>query len=216
MTTDPNSRLVALEDRARRDARLYSPSATRNAVPIRDVLTALLPADARVMEIGSGTGQHGEACCQARWDIHWQTSELDPDSRGSCAARANDLPGLLAPLAIDASVPDWHDGLDMVDALVCMNVIHIAPWRVAEGLVASASKLVREGGFLFLYGPFKDGAQTAPSNLDFDASLRMRNPDWGVRDLDAVVSLLAEGGFALERRIGMPANNLSLIFRRSA
>lgn len=216
MTPESTPPIVALEDRQRDAAKLYSPSAARNREPVRAVLAERLRESARVLEIGSGTGEHGEACCAARTDISWQFSEIDPDSYASCAARAAENDGLLAPLSIDAGAPGWTDGVEAVDTLVCLNVIHIAPWRVAEGLAAGAARLLEKDGFVFLYGPFLEGESTAPSNLEFDASLKSRNPEWGVRSIEAVTELFAQHGLTLWERIAMPANNLSLIFRRPA
>lgn len=214
MTPENRSPLVALEDRQREAAKLYSPSAARNREPVRAVLAERLGQGARVLEIGSGTGEHGEACCAARPDITWQLSEIDPDSLASCAARAQDTANLLAPLTLDAAADGWHVPAGEADVLACLNVIHIAPWAVAEGIAAGAASLVAPGGFVFLYGPFGEGAETAPSNLEFDASLKARNPEWGVRPLAEVEALFAAHGFTLDERIAMPANNLSLIFRR--
>lgn len=216
MTPESTPPIVALEDRQRDAAKLYSPSAARNREPFRAVLTERLRESARVLEIGSGTGEHGEACCAARPDISWQFSEIDPDSFASCAARATEVDSLLAPLSIDAGTPGWTDSIAPVDTLVCLNVIHIAPWRVAEGLAAGAARLLDEDGFVFLYGPFLEGGSTAPSNLEFDANLKSRNPDWGVRPIGEVTELFERHALALTERIEMPANNLSLIFRRPA
>ncbi|MEN0652557.1 MULTISPECIES: DUF938 domain-containing protein [Hyphobacterium] len=216
MTPENQPPTVALEDRMRDAAKLYSPSAARNREPVRAVLAERLRDNARVLEIGSGTGEHGEACCAARPDIAWQFTEIDPESLASCAARAAEMDGLLPPLRLDAGSPGWVDGIEPVDALVCLNVIHIAPWPVAEGLASGAARLVNPGGFVFLYGPFLDGERTAPSNLAFDASLRQRNPAWGVRPIGTVTDLFTKNGLALDERIEVPANNLALIFRRAA
>lgn len=216
MTPENLPPTVALEDRKREAAKLFSPSAARNREPVRAVLAERLAEKARILEIGSGTGEHGEACCAARPDIAWQLTEIDPDSLASCAARAAEVSGLLEPLPLDAGAPGWGEGIEPVDALVCLNVIHIAPWRVAEGLAGGAARLLNPGGFVFLYGPFLDGEATAPSNLEFDASLRERNREWGVRPIAAVTDLFARHGLMLDERIEMPANNLSLIFRRAA
>ena len=168
------------------------------------------------LEIGSGTGEHAVAACQARPDISWQPSDPDPASRASQAAWAETAGGAIrSPLAIDLLDPTSCDRLDAFDALVCMNVIHIAPWRVAEALAALAARQLAPGGVVVLYGPYQEGEATAPSNLAFDASLKSRNPDWGVRALDDVIALFAGHGLALDRRIAMPANNLSLVFKPS-
>lgn len=209
---------IALEERDIRDGRLVSPSAGRNRSHIAGVLAERLPHGAQVLEIGSGTGEHALAVCEARADVFWQPSDPDAASRASQSAWAQECPGRIAdPLNLDLTQPAWFKPLGAVDALVCINVIHIAPWSVAEGLAAGARALLKPGGLVYLYGPYQLGESTAPSNLDFDRSLRQRNPDWGVRDLTAVETLLARNGFALEAQIDMPANNLSLVFReRSA
>ena len=208
---------IALEDRDSAGARLSSPSAARNAGPISDVLARILPQGAVVQEIGSGTGEHALAACRARGDIAWRPSDPDPQSRASQDAWAAELDGRIAPSReIDASASGWWREIDPFDALVCMNVIHISPWPVAEGLAAGAAGALKPGGLIFLYGPFKEGEATAPSNLSFDENLKARDPRWGVRDLEDVCALMAGHGFDLAERIDMPANNLSLVFRRSA
>ncbi|WP_421792242.1 DUF938 domain-containing protein [Hyphobacterium sp.] len=211
-TSSPD--ILALEARAQSAAKLYSPSATRNSGPIREVLTGLLPEDAHVLEVGSGTGEHGEAVCMLRPDIRWTPSDPDPDSRASQSARSIEIEGLQNPLALDLTSPDWSAGLGVFNALICCNVIHISPWDVAENLAQAADSLLESDGFVFLYGPYLEGNATASSNLQFDASLRVRNPQWGVRALDAVTDLFARYNFELTSRIDMPANNLSLVFQR--
>ncbi|WP_300543467.1 DUF938 domain-containing protein [Maricaulis sp.] len=213
MTRSSDTSPVALEDRVSREDRLFSPSTARNREPIAGILGAVLPEHARVLEIGSGTGEHAVTLCQARPDIAWQPSDPDETSRRSQAAWAAEADGRIAPpLALDLLQADWDRDLAPVDAIVCINVIHISPWRVAGNLVAGAGRLLGPGRPVFLYGPYREGEKTAPSNLDFDRSLKSRNPDWGVRELDDVVALFESRGFALERRAGMPANNLSLVF----
>jgi hypothetical protein len=213
---DPSAKNpTALESRRTLAGKLYSPSAKRNSQSIVEVLAARLIADAQVLEIGSGTGEHAEAVCLARPDIRWIPSDLDADARSSQAARAAEMGTQLeAPRAVDASQTHWWRGFAPVDALVSCNVIHIAPWAVAEGIAQGASALVNSSGFVMLYGPFLTGDTTATSNLAFNESLKSRNPDWGVRPLDAVTALFLQHSFALQDRIEMPANNLSLIFRK--
>ena len=204
-----------MEDRDQAGARLYSPSAARNQAPIAAVLSDVLAENARVLEIGSGTGEHAVAACKARPDIRWQPSDLDEASRVSQAAWASECPGrIAAPVAIDLTEDGWAEAFDTVDALVCINVIHIAPWRAAEGLADGAGRLVTGTGCVVLYGPYQEGRQTAPSNLEFDRNLQARNPSWGVRALSDVVGLFERAGFALAERRDMPANNLALVFRR--
>lgn len=214
--TEKPGRPIALETRAEEEDRLYSPSIERNCGPVTELLSELLPAAARVLEIGSGTGQHASALCQLRTDVTWQPSDPDPRSRQSQNAWSADTEGRMLPsLELNLLEPDWHHDLAPIDVLVCINVIHISPWAVAEALVEYASRTLPEDGFVFLYGPYKEGDRTAPSNLAFDESLKSRNPAWGVRALTDVIDLFETAGFSLERRVDMPSNNLSLIFRRT-
>lgn len=206
---------IALEDRAAEAGRLFSPSAARNREAIAAVLAEALPEGARVLEIGSGTGEHAVAACAARPDIAWQPSDPDARSRESQLAWAAEAEGRIAPpLALDLLQEGWSVGLAPVDALVCINVIHIAPWGVAEALARGAAGLLAAGKPVCLYGPYLEGEATAQSNLDFDRSLKARNPAWGVRALADVVALFDGAGFTLARRIDMPANNLSLVFTK--
>jgi cyclopropane fatty-acyl-phospholipid synthase-like methyltransferase len=178
------------------------------------VLETRLPAGARVLEIASGAGEHAVFLARALPQIRWRPTDRDADARASIAAwqAAADLPNLEAPLALDASDPDgWPD--EPANAIVCINMIHIAPWAAAEGLMAGAGARLPSGGRLFLYGPFVEAdVPTAPSNLAFDESLRARNAAWGLRRLDDVVALAQRHGLRLAERIAMPANNLTLVF----
>lgn len=194
-----------------------SPAASRNAGPILSVLGAHLPARGRVLEAAAGTGQHAAAFARALPGLDWTPSDPDPDARASIAAwRAGaDLPNLRPPLALDVADPAaWPEG--PFDAVVCINMVHISPWSATEGLMAgAASALASPGGLLALYGPYWEaGVEPAPGNLAFDADLKRRNPDWGLRDLDAVTALARANGLVLTRRVAMPANNLTLLFRR--
>jgi len=196
---------------------LSSPPALRNRGPILEVLRRVLPARGTVLEIASGSGEHIVHFAAGLPHLTWQPSDPDGDARASVAAYRDEagLPNLLAPIALDASAPSWP--LTHVDAIVSINMIHIAPWSAAEGLMAGANRLLAPGAVLYLYGPFmEDGRHTAPSNADFDASLRRRNRDWGVRDLGEVAALARRHGLAFEERVAMPANNLSVTFRRRA
>jgi len=212
--TQPPDTPIAMEDRLLDEGRLYSPSVARNREFITDILKTRLPDQARVLEIGSGTGEHGTAMCKARPDIRWQPSDPDERSRQSQRAWSRQVAdSMLAPLALDLLKPDWFIHVQPFNAMVCMNVIHISPWAVAEGLMAGASARLEMEGLIYLYGPFKEEAATAPSNDAFDQSLKARNPEWGVRELKDVLALFEAGGFDLEERIDMPSNNLSLVFR---
>lgn len=202
------------------DNRLYAPAAQRNKVPIATALARWLPAriqaDGRVLEIASGTGEHAVHLAAAFPGLAWLPSDPDARARDSIEAHRQAEAGnnLLPPLALDVTEPDWPLKED-VDAIVCCNMIHIAPWAAAEGLFAGAGRHVKPGGGLFLYGPFlQPGVETAPSNLAFDAGLRAQNPAWGLRDLAAVTQLAEANGFAPPQIAAMPANNLSLWFAR--
>jgi SAM-dependent methyltransferase len=218
MAEDPN-KPIALEPRqTAADARMSSPSAARNGEPILAVLTKILPQGAKVLEIGSGTGEHAANFAKARPDLDWRTSELDPGSRASIAAWIDheQLANVAAPLAIDARDASWGVEAEApFDALVSINMIHIAPWQACLGLLDGAARLLKPGGVLFLYGPFAlSGAHTAPSNAAFDQSLKTRDPRWGVRDLDDVAAEALARGLDLKDVVAMPANNLSVVFAR--
>jgi SAM-dependent methyltransferase len=192
-----------------------SPAVARNRDPILAVLRRVLPAQGTVLEIASGTGEHAAYFAAALPHLTWQPSDPDVEARDSIAAHraAAQLLNLEAPLALDARAPTWP--VAHADAIVSINMIHIAPWAAAEGLMAGAGRLLAPGGVLYLYGPFKENGQhTAPSNAAFDASLRTRDPQWGVRDTGDVAALAQRSGLKLIERVAMPANNLSLIFHR--
>ena len=213
-----SSRPLALEDRASEGARLSSPSAGRNRDVIAQTLAGLLPDGARVLEIASGTGEHALAAVLKRPDLHWTPSDPDARSRASSDDWARESGGRMAPaLDLDVMQAGWWQILPgAVDAIFCANMIHIAPWKAAEGLFEGAAALLRDGALLVLYGPFLEGADTAPSNLAFDESLKRRNPEWGVRALDDVKALAGRHGLVLRERIPMPANNLTLVFVKGA
>jgi hypothetical protein len=194
---------------------LTSPAVARNREPILDVLRRVLPERAAVLEIASGSGEHAIYVAAALAHLTWQPTDPDPEALASIAAyrAAARLPNLLPPLALDAAASAWP--VTQADAIVAINMIHIAPWAAAEGLMAGAARL--HAPVLFLYGPFREhGRHTAPSNAAFDESLRARNREWGVRDLDEVAALANRHGLTLDERVAMPANNLSVVFRRRA
>ena len=209
-------RPIALETRDAQGAMLFSPSTARNKGPVAETLSPLLKHGARVLELGSGTGEHAEHLCSLRPDLRWTPSDPDAASRASCAARAAASGGaMLAPLAIDLTLPGWWEDAPACDAVFSANMIHISPWDAAVGLAQGAARLLAAGGLLILYGPFLEGADSAPSNLDFSASLKARDPRWGVRERADVEALFAASGFATFARIAMPANNQMLAFQRA-
>ena len=219
--TPPNyNNTVALEDRDNVDGRLFSPSAGRNKAVIAQNLAQLLPQKAKVLEIASGTGEHGAALVSQRPDILWQYSDPDPQSRDSQTAWAAHISpdatkaGLLPPMNLDMCAADWTKPLEKFDAIFSANMIHIAPWEAALGLAAGAEKILSVSGTVWLYGPFLDGEATAPSNLAFDASLKSRNSAWGVRSIDSVKHIFAKHGFNQHSRRDLPKNNLLLGFSR--
>lgn len=194
---------------------LTSPSFQRNRDPILAVLRDVLPARGTVLEIASGSGEHAVYLAAALPHLVWQPTDRDPAALRSIAAHraAARLPNLNAPLSLDAAAPSWP--VERAQAIVTINMVHIAPWQAAEGLMAGAGRVLEPGGILYLYGPYKEnGRHTAPSNAVFDESLRARNPDWGVRDVVDLVDLAKSHGVSFVSRISMPANNLSLIFCR--
>ena len=201
----------APEDRDPSDARLFSPSAGRNQAVIADVLAGVLPANATVLEIASGTGEHGIANVTRRPDVTWQFSDPDETARASQAAwAAHTGLGDLPPLAIDTTRTDWAIKLPKYDALYCANMIHIAPWDAAVGLAQGADTLLDAGGQVILYGPFFFGENSAPSNLAFDANLKGRNSTWGVRQIESVKHIFAKKGFNIAKLRDMPKNNFLL------
>jgi hypothetical protein len=193
-----------------------SPATARNRDPILEVLRPRLATNARVLEIASGAGEHAVFLAAALPAVHWTPSDPSPEARASIAAWRDvaGLPNLDAPLALDAADPaSWPT--DRVDAIVCINMVHISPWAATEGLMAGADRLLPNGGQLFLYGPYLEAeVPTAPSNLAFDESLRSRDPAWGLRRREDVEALAADHGLKLAERIAMPANNLVLVFAK--
>jgi hypothetical protein len=212
------------------DARSYAPATQRNREPILAVLLRVLPDQGTVLEISSGTGEHGVFFAPRLAPRQWLPSDPNPLARASIQAwrAAEPADNLHPPLALDASDARWPleagaaanlpPSLNLeqypVRAIVNINMIHIAPWTACLGLMAGAGRILPSGGVLYLYGPFKrQGNHTAPSNAAFDASLQAQNPAWGVRDLEAVVAVAEAEGLALAEIVAMPANNLSVIFR---
>jgi SAM-dependent methyltransferase len=194
---------------------LESPAAERNKEPILGVLREGLPARGLVLEIASGTGQHAAHFARALPSLDWQPTDPDAGLLEAIAARvdAAGLPNLRKPLPLDVHAPTWP--VASADAIVCINMIHIAPPSATEALLAGAERVLCGDGPLVLYGPFRRGGEhTAPSNAAFDADLRRRNAEWGVRDLETVAALAERHGLTLERLVPMPANNFTVVFRK--
>ena len=199
------------------NARLDYPATGRNRDPILSILRELLPTEARVLEIASGSGQHAAYFAQALPNLRWQPSDIDEEVFASIRAWSDALENVLEPVRIDTTSPSWFSdaGVGEQDAIYCANMIHIAPWEAGLGLLAGAGRLLASNGQLILYGPFmRQGVHTAPSNAAFHQSLEARNPTWGVRDLDVVAVEAGRQGLTLDRVVEMPANNLTVVFRR--
>ncbi|MFC0387777.1 DUF938 domain-containing protein [Muricoccus vinaceus] len=194
--------------------RRQAPAAARNRGPILAVLRDWLPAEGLVLEVASGSGEHAVHFAEALPGLVFQPSDPDAGALASIDAWAEEAANIRGAVRLDAASADWPVGA--VDAVVCINMIHIAPWAAAEGLVRGAAARLPSGGPLVLYGPYRvGGAHTAPSNAAFDADLRARDPAWGVRDLEAVAALAGDAGFGAPEVRAMPANNLMLRFRRA-
>lgn len=194
---------------------LHAPATTRNREPIREVLKRHLPRSGLVLEIASGSGEHAAYFASAFPGLIWQPSDPDAAALASIAAHraASGLANLAAPVQLDVTETEWS--VVAAAAIVAINMIHIAPWRATEGLMAGACRLLPRGGLLYTYGPYRhEGAHTAPSNAAFDASLKARNAEWGIRDWSEVAGAAQSQGLALIERAEMPANNMSLVFRR--
>jgi len=202
----------------------HAPATARNRDPILDVLRRVLPdgPGTRVLEIASGSGEHAAYFAGALPHVLWQPTDRDAAARASIDAHRVDasLANLLRALELDAASDAWPidahgEGPRGVDAIVCINMIHIAPWEACLGLLRGAARVLPHGGVLYLYGPYRQGGvHTADTNARFDEALRAEDPRWGVRDLDDVVARAAGHGLAHRETVAMPANNLSVVFRR--
>lgn len=190
-------------------------AAERNKAPILDVLQRVLPGTGTVLEVASGTGQHVVHFARALPELNWQPS--DAESRAlawiESLVDASALANVRMPLRLDVHEQPWP--LRRVVAVVCINMIHIAPWTATEALFRGVDSVLDAAGPLVLYGPYRrDGRHTAPSNDVFDANLKARNAEWGVRDLGEVEAEAGKYGLALDEVVEMPANNLTVVFRR--
>jgi SAM-dependent methyltransferase len=198
------------------DGKWFFPSAERNKDPILEVLRRTLPGRGLVLEVSSGTGQHVVHFAKALPGLAWQPSEPDAELRASIARRIREegLANVEPPVDLDVSRFPWP--VQAADAVACINMIHIAPWSATLALFEGAHALLAAGHVLFLYGPYRRfGEHTSQGNEQFDRDLRARNPEWGVRDLEAVSEVAAACAFTLAEVVEMPANNLSLVFKRT-
>lgn len=214
------------------DKKLYAPATERNRDVLLEVFRVHLPGSGTLVEVASGTGQHAAHMASHLQPLYWQPSDIEPDKLDSINAWAAESANKSGPKSgpkpnTDNILPavqfnvleDEFTDLKVptpINVIAAINLIHIAPWSVAEALVHKASATLDAGGTLFLYGPYRRGGMhTSPSNQSFDTSLRSRNNSWGVRDLEAVAELALGHGFDDPAIIEMPANNLSLVFKRS-
>lgn len=213
------------------DLRRYAPATQRNREPILEVLRQVLPPTGTILEISSGTGEHSIFFAPQLAPRYWLPSDLNPDARASITAWQQQSPPcnrLYPPIELDASSDRWLvesekllkylPNCDLTEqpivAIVNINMIHIAPRSAYLGLVAGAKRILPIGGILYLYGPFKQcGVHTSASNAAFDESLQLKNPEWGIRDLEEVADLAASHNLILKKIFPMPANNLSLVFQ---
>lgn len=192
-----------------------APATERNREPIAAVLREALPPSGTVLEVASGTGEHAAYFARLFPALSWRPSDPDPEALASIAAWREEagLANLLEPVRLDAAADDWP--VAAADAILCVNMVHISPWESTLGLLRGARRLLAPGAPLILYGPYRRaGLPTAPSNEAFDASLKARDPRWGLRQVEAVETEAGRQDFRLDRLFEMPANNLSLLFRK--
>ena len=197
----------------------HAPATSRNREPILKVLKQHLPSKGNILEIASGTGEHGVFFAPYFSPQQWIPSDQDPECLASIKSWRRDCStdNLQSPLTIDVMKENWHQSLTSqnIRSLICINMIHISPWEACVGLIKGTSQILPSDGVLYLYGPYKVNNQhTAISNEQFDESLRLRNPLWGIRDLESVAKLAQENDLHLKEKIAMPANNFSLIFEK--
>ena len=195
---------------------LTSAAAERNKDPILTVLESILPATGRVLEIASGSGQHVCFFAAALPGIQWQPTEPDAPQREAIETRIREsgLANIAPPVALDVIEPRWPVS-GSFDAVLCINMVHISPWAATHALLRGAARHLEPRGLLVLYGPYLEDGKAVQSNLDFDASLKRRNPEWGLRELDEVTRVAAGHGLHREQTVRMPANNLTLVLAKS-
>ncbi|HKQ23255.1 MAG TPA: DUF938 domain-containing protein [Burkholderiales bacterium] len=197
------------------DGKWSIPAAERNKGPILDVLARVLPERGVVLEVASGTGQHVIHFAKALSELTWQPSDPDAELRQSIALRVEEerLANVNLPIDLDVARRPWP--LQAADAVLCINMIHVAPWSATLALLEGAKALLPIQHVLYLYGPYRRyGRHTSESNAQFDSDLRAQNPEWGLRDLEAVSDVAGRAGFVLAEIVDMPANNFSLVFKR--
>jgi hypothetical protein len=197
------------------DRRQYAPATLRNRDFILDVLRDVLPTTGVILEIASGSGEHVIHFARNFPSLVFQPSDPEPDALLSVAAwvKAASVTNARLPIILDASQSSWP--ISSADGIMCINMVHISPWEATVGLIRGAAAILPPGSPLYLYGPYKrKGFATAPSNEAFDRNLRDRNPTWGLRDLEAVAAIAQSVGFSVPAVTEMPANNLSVVFRR--
>jgi SAM-dependent methyltransferase len=194
---------------------LSSPAAERNKDPILSVLETVLPASGSVLEIASGSGQHVCFFAGHLPGLDFQPTEPEPASRDSMEARIHEagLTNVATPIALDVHDARWPVAADFA-AVLCINMIHISPWSATDALCRGAARHLRTHGKLVLYGPYLEDGTAVQSNLDFDASLKRRNPEWGLRDLEEVTRVAAGHGLQRQQVVRMPANNLTVVFAK--
>jgi hypothetical protein len=194
-------------------ARRHAPATERNREPIAAVLKEELLEHGLVLEIASGSGEHCAFFAGRFGALQWQPSDPEEAARGSIAEWCDGLPNVSPPLALDAAAESWP--IAAADAILCVNMVHISPWEATLGLMAGAERLLAPSAPLILYGPYRQqGVPTAESNEAFDMSLKARDPRWGLRHVEDVSAAAAARRLTLQRIVAMPANNLSLVFRR--
>ncbi len=204
------------------DGRQFSPSAERNAAPILEVLKTCLPGHGTVLEVAAGTGEHSVMFAPEFPNLFWLTTDPAADKIESIRAWHLEKPStnLLFPMQLDASAKTWPvEGIGLpapITAIICINMIHVSPWKAGQGLLAAAGRVLPKGGILYLYGAYmKGGKHTAPSNAEFDAMLKKTDPAWGLRNMEDVAAEAKKHGLEFVRDVAMPANNFSVIFRKS-
>jgi hypothetical protein len=195
---------------------LTSPAAERNKDPILTVLETVLPAQGNVLEIASGTGQHVCFFAAELPGIRWQPTEPDAASREAIVTRVREaaLANVEPPILLDVHEPRWPVA-PSYDAVVCINMVHISPWSATQALCLGAARHLRTHGKLVLYGPYLENGHAVQSNLDFDATLKRRNLEWGLRELEDVTRVAAQHGLQRQQVVRMPANNLTVVFSKT-